>query len=187
MAIARAESKPRRDVRPRDVVVDGLRHAHHGHALGPEAVGDPEAAIAPDDDQPVDAVPRERRQQRVRAVDVARARTVGRGNAEGIVLVGRAEDGPALDENAGYVVESQRQRVVGEQAGESIPEPHDLDAVLVLGGLHDRPEHRVHSGTVPAGRDDTHASRSHGRRMPGIAEMAVSRASTATYTAAWPR
>jgi hypothetical protein len=56
--------------------------------------------------------------------------------------------------------------------------------VLVRGRLHDRPKHRVHSGTVPACRDDTDPLRSHRGGVLGSAEMVVSRASTATYTAA---
>ena len=84
--------EPEREVGGGEIVVDGLRHAHHGDPrLLAEAGGDPEGVLTADHDQRVDPLAAQRVEHR-------------RDTVVGLVRVGagRAQDGAAaMDQPAG--------------------------------------------------------------------------------------
>ncbi len=165
------------DQRAGHVVVDGLRHADHRQALGPEIVGDPEAAVAADGHERVEAARAEGGDEVIGAVHLGhRAVRLRGGPAEGIAAVGGPEDGAAEvgDAADGGGVEGH-DAVVAQQPAEPATDPVALPAALVR-GQHDGPDDGVEPRGVAAARGncDPHggqarASRTRRSTSPGSA------------------
>ena len=94
-------------------------------------------------------------------------------DGEQVQAVARAEDRPALREDAGDVAAIEARDPAAardEEPLEAVPDAEDLPAVDVLGGLDDRADHRVEAGAVAAAGQDRDAPRGLLRRRHGRAE-----------------
>jgi len=155
-----------RHVGAEDVVVDGLGNPDDRDPFGLEPPGDREASIAADHEQALDAVTRQCPQHGVRPVLVGSPVGSIDRYPEGIVAVGSAEDGSALRQDAGDVVEAERPGLVREQPGEAVEEAGDPDVVPVRRRLDHRSQRGVHARAIAARRHHPDVLRtSHGGRF----------------------
>src|SRR5690606_2634942 len=85
--------------------------------------------------------------------------------AEGVAAIGGAEDGAAEVGDAAHLVGAER-----HQTGavvESVVAAPDADTrpTAIVGGQHDRPDHRVEAGSIPAASRDGYAHKWGNRSM----------------------
>ena len=127
------------DVGAVDVVVDGGRHARHGHAvLLVQCQRTAEAAVPADHDEAVDAV----RPQPQGSLGAA-LRLVE------LVAAGRAQDGAATLDDVRHAAHAELLDVVVDQPLEAAVDARDAQAV-VPGGAHHGADRGVHAGRVAA-------------------------------------
>src|SRR5450759_24189 len=141
------------DVRPHQVVVDGLRDTYHVDALFEEIEPDGLAAVPAGDDQRIDAGPLDIEKDPVGAVPVGDLPvSADLGAVEGVGLVTRPQDGPSAREDARDVVLVQQPELVVDQPTEAVQHPHGLHAV-VQGGPGHGPDDGVQARAIaPAGQ-----------------------------------
>ena len=144
------------EVRARQVVVDGLGHAHHGDAHVEELQGDALRAVAADVDESVEAHVLETFLHQLRTVfDFPASVGLPHGEVERAALVGGLDDGAALDVQAGDHTFRQfhNLHVVFQDAVERLYTAVNFPFVLFQrGSFHDAADHRVQPGTVAAAR-----------------------------------
>jgi hypothetical protein len=155
-----------REVRPVDVVVDGLGDADAADAPVDERLGAGHRAIAPDDNQRLQPVLLDDRHALIcpildlrRAVGQQAARELAR-----VGLVGRPEDGASLEENAGDIPRRERADAVLDQPEEAVLDADGLDAVR-RGILHHSADDSIEAGAVAAARENADAGDGWHKRM----------------------
>ena len=121
----------------RQVVVDRLRNTDDADGLGTQPVRDAEGVLTADGDERVDPV-RPQRGQRLldAALDLVRVRAR------------RAEDRPALGEQATAPLDVERHRRPLDDTAPAVVEPHELVLVVALALAHDGADHRVEPRAV---------------------------------------
>ena len=123
-----------------EVVVDRLRHADDGHAVGRQAARDAERVLAADRDQRVDAGALHRLAHERRAV---RAVLVG-------VRARGAEDRAAARQDALRLLERQLEAVALEHAGPAVAKAGEDVAVAPIALADRAADHGVEAGAVAA-------------------------------------
>jgi hypothetical protein len=112
-----------------DVVVDGLRHAHDGNALGGKAQTDAERAVSADRDEGVEAHGLEIAHDLRGAVGVlALAGIAAAFHAEGAHPVRGSEDGAAEVNDPAHVLGVELVGALGEEPLEAVLDSPDLPA-----------------------------------------------------------
>ena len=135
-----------------EVVVDGLRHAHHRHVvLGVQPRGRAQRVLAADRDQPVHA-----------EAGQVLLELLGPAVALERVGPGGAEDGAAAGEDPARGLDRQLEVLVLERPTPAVVKPDERVAVLVDALANDRPDGGVEPRAVAsAGQDpDAHAGQS---------------------------
>ena len=147
-----------RHVGTAQVVVDRLRDTDDLQPFLRQARRRAERALAADRDEPVQAVPFERRDDLLGPV----LEPVG-------VRTGRTEDRAAARQDAGRLGDAERLRRVVEESAPPVLDADELHPVGADASADDRADHRVQSGAVSAAGQDaeTHdATLPNGRRAP---------------------
>ncbi len=139
------------DLGGRQVIVDGLRHPHQGHAQAGELMGDLQGAVAPDDHQPVEVQAAEVVQANPGKILHHLAAVLGGLVGERVAPVGGAQDGAAAGQDAADARVVELAGLPGpDQAVESVFNAQHPPAVVDQGRLHHPANHRVQPRAVPA-------------------------------------